>query len=238
MLPRGVDARSFVAGCVVGALLAVPAALTTLHSTLLQSAREAVQAELDVAWSSGHVFGKPPPEPRLCPPCEQAKCPDCVSGSLTERVERLAPRSKGSELLAEEVLALESHTSPSTRCVAPALDEDAQSKTLRKMLRIWVDPGPDVCPVPLNLDAGLCVRGVVDVDDAKAVSGGGVKLLMHGAGLEYRCLPTAVVIGAQKAGTRMLLNYLTTHPRIVAPTDELHFLNRDLPSNIAEFWRA
>lgn len=39
-------------------------------------------------------------------------------------------------------------------------------------------------------------------------------------------LPTAIIIGVKKAGTRALLEYLKLHPQIRAPGPEPHFFDR------------
>jgi hypothetical protein len=39
-------------------------------------------------------------------------------------------------------------------------------------------------------------------------------------------LPTALIIGVKKAGTRALLDYLRLHPKIVAPGPEIHYFDR------------
>lgn len=41
-----------------------------------------------------------------------------------------------------------------------------------------------------------------------------------------RRLPSALIIGAKKAGTRALLDYLCLHARIVAAGPEVHFFDR------------
>lgn len=40
-------------------------------------------------------------------------------------------------------------------------------------------------------------------------------------------LPNCIIIGARKCGTRALLEFLDTHPRIRKVTDELHFFDDD-----------
>lgn len=41
------------------------------------------------------------------------------------------------------------------------------------------------------------------------------------------CLPNAIIIGAKKAGTRALINFLKFHPEVTAAPNEVHFFDRD-----------
>lgn len=111
--------------------------------------------------------------------------------------------------------------SRSQPCTAPPFDVNATEAGLRKVLRMWIDPGMRQCPVPKGLDAGLCVR---------AASGDGMN--------EHRCLPIAVMVGAQKAGTRELHNYLTAHPRVNAPQKETGFFNHAAAMSDGSYWRS
>lgn len=218
--------RGGVVGCSVGVILATAGVFFTMQRAVRHTVRNSMSGHLDRAWMAGHVQNFNLPVAKECPLCEQASCPECPKAEcdLAEQIkQKLSSKPLSAKLLDEEQLALESFNRPATKCVAPANDPAAQSKTLRKLLRVWVDPGPDECPRPFNLDAGLCVRPAF-------------KGTLNG--FQYRCLPSALIIGAQKAGTRMLLNYLTVHPRLTAPTAELHFLNRNEPSDKGEFWRA
>lgn len=52
---------------------------------------------------------------------------------------------------------------------------------------------------------------------------------------ELRCLPDAVILGAQKSGTSSLHNYLTQHPGVIAPLrKEVHYF--DLNYERGERW--
>jgi len=39
-------------------------------------------------------------------------------------------------------------------------------------------------------------------------------------------LPDAIIIGAKKAGTRALLEFLRLHPKVKAAKQEIHFFDR------------
>jgi len=41
-----------------------------------------------------------------------------------------------------------------------------------------------------------------------------------------RRLPQAIIIGVKKGGTRALLEFLKEHPRVRAPSKEVHFFDR------------
>ena len=41
------------------------------------------------------------------------------------------------------------------------------------------------------------------------------------------CLPNSIIIGARKAGTRALINFLRIHPEVKAAVKEVHFFDRD-----------
>ena len=41
------------------------------------------------------------------------------------------------------------------------------------------------------------------------------------------CLPNSIIIGARKAGTRALINFLKIHPEVKAAANEVHFFDRD-----------
>jgi len=77
---------------------------------------------------------------------------------------------------------------------------------------IWTDPGPKKCSMPAGIDAGLCVRTH--------------KLRSNRQGGDIRCLPSFLLIGVQKAGTRELRNWLHIHPELTGHFAELQYLNQ------------
>lgn len=49
----------------------------------------------------------------------------------------------------------------------------------------------------------------------------------HGGGGKSRRLPSCIIIGVRKCGTRALLEFLSLHPDIVTADEEMHFFNND-----------
>eukprot|EP00039_Didymoeca_costata_P015195 m.254472 g.254472 ORF g.254472 m.254472 type:complete len:528 (-) comp16172_c0_seq1:46-1629(-) len=77
---------------------------------------------------------------------------------------------------------------------------------------VWSDPGPKTCPFVKNIDAGVCVRTH--------------PIHAHAADTrDVRCLPSFVILGVQKAGTRELRNWLHMHPNLLGASAELGYLN-------------
>jgi len=66
--------------------------------------------------------------------------------------------------------------------------------------------------MPTGIDAGQCVRTH--------------KLKSNGEGGDVRCLPSFVLIGVQKAGTRELRNWLHMHPELTGHFAELAYLDQ------------
>ena len=52
-------------------------------------------------------------------------------------------------------------------------------------------------------------------------------------------LPDVLIIGVRKAGTGALRHFLTLHPDLVAPDNELHFFDKDqnYEKGLAEYSR-
>ena len=129
---------------------------------------------------------------------------------------RMFPLSKWRVLIMAAVLCTSSSTIISARrhgsCVAkpnPTLNSIIWPNGKRP---IWNDPGPENCSMPSGIDAGLCVR----VHTLRTTGEGG----------SVRCLPSFIIIGVQKAGTRELRNWLDIHPNLTGHSAELGYLNR------------
>jgi hypothetical protein len=107
-------------------------------------------------------------------------------------------------------------------CIVPKPDHaDATATPDREKDRItsaeaplvWTDPGPSLCPQPSGLDAGLCVRTYpLNASNEKELG-------------SVRCLPSFLIIGVQKAGTRELRNWLHAHPNLTGHSAELGYLD-------------
>lgn len=110
-------------------------------------------------------------------------------------------------------------------CVAP-FNKNNRTNTIvwpGKTRPVWRDPGPAECPLPVGLDAGLCVR-TYPLRTGRGSDGGFV-----------RCLPSFIIFGVQKAGTRELRNWLNVHPNLMGHNAELGYL--DNPGCTTESWR-
>ena len=76
-----------------------------------------------------------------------------------------------------------------------------------RVLAASVFPGAhhaDPVPMPQDLDAGVCVQN---------------------RKFGFHCMPSFICIGAQKSSTRELHEWLSSHPQLQSPTEELHFFD-------------
>ena len=52
------------------------------------------------------------------------------------------------------------------------------------------------------------------------------------------CLPNTIIIGAKKAGTRALINFLDMHPEVAVARNEVHFFDREENYSLGLKWYA
>jgi hypothetical protein len=118
-------------------------------------------------------------------------------------------------------------SNPKAACTAPVKGNSTTSETgydvkesiVWPIRWVWPDPGPTDCKIPTGLDAGLCVR-TYSIGTARSRKTG-----LKRSTQDIRCLPSFVILGVQKAGTRELRNWLHIHPNLTSTTAELGYLD-------------
>ena len=152
---------------------AVPLALHLVHNDATNVMTEAIVDNVQRA-TRELTFSLHTSEPNLtgtaCNPCAvcpdnraPVACPVCPAALPAQELQarhsaQASPPAPptGQPRWAEDLAAIAA--SESQACMAPPFDVNATQASLRKVLRMWIDPGKRKCPVPKGLDAGLCVR--------------------------------------------------------------------------------
>jgi hypothetical protein len=222
------DVKSFLVGVLFAVVIMVP----TIYQLIATTARDYAK-HVEIGNYIQHVQPKAKSGediPSVCLPCKI--CSNSNISTRKDNDELCIPDAKiKREIWPIADVAVQNFDSEFLRCTVstPA----TRQQGLRKTLSVWIDTfvlgqqvGGKLCSIPKGLDAGVCVRNEV--------------LGQHKTVFEYRCLPSFILIGAQKAGTRELMNYLEAHPRLSAPSNEVAYLHKDIPQyqdDIGGWWR-